>query len=56
MQEYRLALLVVVQPSGEGTIEPVRRGNSFAEKQASYPTRLLVVHSESMLRGRGRRG
>jgi hypothetical protein len=37
------SLLVVVQPSSARTLDPVRRDNSFAEKQESHPARLLVV-------------
>jgi hypothetical protein len=38
-----------VQPSSERTLNPVRRDNSFAEKQESHPARLLVVLSDSDL-------
>jgi hypothetical protein len=41
-------LLVVVQPSSELTLDPVRRDASFPEKQASHPARLLVVQFESL--------
>ena len=34
---------VLVQPSSERTLDPVRRDNSFPEKQESDPARLLVV-------------
>jgi hypothetical protein len=39
-------LLVVVQPSSERTLDPVRRDNSVVEKQESHPARLLVVQGE----------
>jgi hypothetical protein len=38
-------LLVVVQPSSEPTLDPVRRDNSFPEKQESQLARLLAVRS-----------
>src|SRR3954454_6459424 len=36
-------LPLFVHPSSERLIEPVRQDSSFAEKQESHPTRLLVV-------------
>jgi hypothetical protein len=36
-------LPVLVQPSSERTLDPVRRDNSFAEKQESHSARLLIV-------------
>jgi hypothetical protein len=39
---------VFVQLSSERTVEPVRRDSSFAGKQASYPTLLLVVLTRSL--------
>src|SRR5215216_5679244 len=39
-------LLCFVQPSSEWTFAPVRRENSFPEKQESHLARLLVVHSK----------
>jgi hypothetical protein len=37
-----LPLLVFVQPSSERTLDPVRRDNSFSEKQECQLARLLV--------------
>ena len=42
-----LVLLPFVQPSSARPVEPVRRDNSFAEKQESYPALLLVVQGDS---------
>jgi hypothetical protein len=36
-------LLLVVQPSSDRTLDPVRRDNSFPEKQECHLARLLVV-------------
>jgi hypothetical protein len=41
-------LLIFVQERSELTLDPVRRDNSFAEKQESHPARLLVVPSGSV--------
>jgi len=38
-------LLPFVQPSSERTLDPVRRDNSFPEKQESRFARLLVVEA-----------
>lgn len=46
----RAALLLIVQPSSERTLDPVRRDNSFPEKQESHHARLLVVRVDSELR------
>ena len=45
--DYEAVQLLVVQPSSERTLDPVRPDNFFAEKQESYPARLLVVRRDS---------
>jgi hypothetical protein len=40
--------MLLVQPSSEPMVEPVRQASSFAEKQESRPARLLVVLGERM--------
>jgi hypothetical protein len=46
-----VARLGFVHLSSERLVEPVRQGSSFAEKQASHPTRLLVVEAVAQRRG-----
>jgi hypothetical protein len=44
------ALFLIVHPSSDRTLDPVRRDNSFAEKQESHAARLLVVRSDGLSR------